>query len=215
MKITSLGHSAFYIVTDDGMRIVTDPYNAFVGYTMPKVTADVVTSSHSHPDHSNFRAVEGDYFLVRENKTYMPPHMTITSLLCAHDNRKGALRGLNIIYKIRANGITLVHMGDIGESFNVELINKLGDVDVLFIPVGGNFTIGPAEARDYIDAISPKIAVPMHYRLKHCNMDLLGPDKIMPHFADMDVFHTMELYPEAEFRPGKTRFCVIDNYYSY
>ena len=209
MQIRYLGHSAFYIITDDNVRLLTDPFSPVIGYPMPRVTADIVLSSHEHFDHDYFKGVDGDYTIVKDVKPYMPEHMTITCIQSCHDPRGGALRGMNRIYKIRTNGLTLCHLGDLGEPFNVDLIHRIDQVDVLFIPVGGNYTIDAAAARRYVDAIEPKIVVPMHYKTKRCNLDIATLDEVLPHFSGYDIFRPRILVPTDEYI-GEPRVCILE-----
>ena len=55
MKVKWLGHSAFVITSDTGIKIITDPYAAEerLGYGDIKESADIVTTSHDHADHSS------------------------------------------------------------------------------------------------------------------------------------------------------------------
>ncbi|MBZ4666084.1 MBL fold metallo-hydrolase [Mahella sp.] len=163
MKIRYLGHSCFQIESSDGIKIVTDPYSP-MGIKMPGVKADIVTSSHSHYDHNYFEGVSGDFVVVNTADPIQVKGINIRGLQTFHDDENGKKRGRNIIFVIEADGINVCHMGDLGHKLTKEQINSLGDVDVLLIPVGGFFTIGPEDAADIVKAIAPKIAIPMHFK---------------------------------------------------
>ncbi len=64
MKIKWLGHSCFLITTNSGVRIVTDPFDETVGYPVPDVETDIVTSSHDHFDHNYVQSLRGNFQLI-------------------------------------------------------------------------------------------------------------------------------------------------------
>ncbi|MBK6374931.1 MAG: MBL fold metallo-hydrolase [Saprospiraceae bacterium] len=80
-----------------------------------------------------------------------------------HDKEKGAQRGENIIYKIEADDISILHCGDLGHTLTDDLVEEIGDVDILLIPVGGHYTINSAEALSVVHKIEPAIVIPTHY----------------------------------------------------
>ena len=163
MQIRYLGHSCFEITSKAGKSIITDPYTK-VGYELPKgLYADVVTTSHAHFDHNYTQAIDCN-LIINEAKSYCIDGIEIVGIESYHDTERGALRGKNIIYNITIDGIVLCHMGDIGEACSQALVEKIGKVDVLLIPVGGRYTVDALEAKEYIDKINPKVVIPMHYK---------------------------------------------------
>ncbi len=173
MKIRYLGHSCFEITSGNGTKIITDPYDG-VGYSMPKgLTADIVTVSHGHFDHNYIEGVSAR-FVLTETSAFSNENIEIVGVSSYHDSKEGKLRGENIIYKLTVDGITLCHMGDIGEECSMDLVKKIGKVDVLLIPVGGTYTIDGAGAEKYIRALSPKMVIPMHYKPLDGNLDIVG-----------------------------------------
>ncbi len=173
MKIRYFGHSCFEIVTQKGVRILTDPYQG-VGYALPcGLQADIVTVSHGHFDHSYTQGVAANRIVTALGKQ-ASLGVDVEGIDSAHDEKGGALRGRNTIYKIQADGLTLCHMGDIGESCSVELLAKIGKVDILFLPVGGNYTVDAQGARAYIEGIRPKAVIPMHYKPADGSLDIAG-----------------------------------------
>lgn len=163
MRISYLGHSCFTIKTKTA-TIVTDPYTPQVGFSLPSVAADVVTISHDHPDHNAATLVQGDRFVISGPGEYEIKEVAITGLVSYHDDKKGEERGGNVIYTIVAEELTLCHLGDLGHKLETKAIGALGDIDVLFVPVGGVFTLGPAEAAELVKQLEPRLVIPMHYR---------------------------------------------------
>jgi len=82
-----------------------------------------------------------------------------------HDDRKGSVRGKNTIYVFEIDGLRLAHLGDLGHALSEELVEDLGDIDILMVPVGGEYTIGPDEAANVVSAIEPTIVIPMHFQM--------------------------------------------------
>lgn len=177
MQIYYLGHSSFKIVNASGEVLVTDPYPPEIGITMPKVSASAVTMSHDHYDHCYVRGVGGNPAVIDVAGSHIAGGYKIEGINSFHDNSGGQKRGKNIIFKIMSDGLTLCHLGDLGQNFSQSLADEIGQVDVLFIPVGGNYTIDGQEAAKYISAIAPKIAVPMHYLVDNLNINIEGPQK--------------------------------------
>ena len=163
MKITYLGHASFLLETAAGTRIVTDPYAQDI-LPHPVVKANVVTTSHEHHDHCDLSQVKGDYVIVNTTKATTFLDVKITCVPCFHDEVQGKKRGHNRAYVFEADGLKLVHLGDLGEAPTPALIDACAGADVVFIPIGGTYTLTGKEAAEAVKALQPKLAVPMHYR---------------------------------------------------
>lgn len=168
MDISYLGHSSFRIKTKTG-AVVTDPFSKSSGLTPPSVNADIVTVSHQHDDHNSLKGVSGTTrrpqpFVISEPGEYEVEGISIFGYPTFHDETKGEERGENVIYLIQAEGLRLLHLGDLGHPLSASLIEELGSIDILMVPVGGVYTIGVKEALEVIDSISPSMVIPMHYR---------------------------------------------------
>ncbi|MGQ9705503.1 MAG: MBL fold metallo-hydrolase [bacterium] len=182
MKIEFLGHSTFLITTKDTIRIITDPYEsgAFGGalrYKPIDVEADIVTISHSHADHNHHKAVKGNPTIVKDAGEHTVKDIKIEGLNSYHDKSKGSERGKNIIYMIEAERLKLAHLGDLGCEPPIDIIERLKNLDVLIIPVGGTFTIDADEAKQLIDMINPKLVIPMHFRTHLVSFPLDSVDR--------------------------------------
>lgn len=188
MKIEYLGHSCFKLTESTGTTIITDPYSAEIGIELPKdLSADAVTVSHPHYDHDNVAAVSGNPIVFRKEGFYELPGVEITGIKSYHDTKEGALRGENVIFKFRMDGMDICHLGDLGEECSAELIEMLLPVNILLIPVGGTYTLDAEQAKEYVDRIMPDIVIPMHYRSKHLTIDLDRAQGFMDEFDDEDV----------------------------
>ena len=164
MEVTYLGHAAFRL-RGKTTTVVTDPYAPeLVGLKFPKhITADIVTVSHDHPDHNAIRQIEGTAYVVNGPGEYEIKGVGIIGISTFHDDEKGAKRGKNTIYRIEMDGLSLVHLGDLGHTLSADEVDTLDGVDILMIPVGGFYTIDPAAAVSVINEIEPSIVLPMHY----------------------------------------------------
>jgi L-ascorbate metabolism protein UlaG (beta-lactamase superfamily) len=163
--IQYLGHSCFRLRGRDGI-VLTDPYDRSVGLDIGRPTAHIVTVSHKHPDHANVAAVKPlreQLFIIDGPGDYEVGGILISGVRTYHDNKKGAELGKNTVYVIHMDDVTFCHLGDLGHELTTQQLDEIGNVDVLFIPVGGGETISPATATSVISQIEPRIVVPMHY----------------------------------------------------
>lgn len=179
MKITWLGHSSFLIKDLKGRLILTDPFNNQVGYETYKDTADFVTISHSHFDHSYTDEIKGNPIIINKVGNYNFDNLNIIGLPSYHDKQLGVVRGKNTIFIIEVDGYRICHLGDIGYILSDDEVNTLGDIDVLLIPVGGNFTIDGMEAKKLCQKINSHIIIPMHYKTPSLNFPLAGVENFI------------------------------------
>lgn len=163
MDIFWLGHSCFRIKGKEA-TIVTDPYDSSIGYTSGKQAADIVTISHGHPGHSYLGNLEKGYRVINGPGEYELRGVFITGVQTYHDLSEGQERGKNTLYIFEIDGITLCHLGDLGHSLSSSVIESIGNVTILFLPVGDVSTIDSIVAAELVRAISPKIVIPMHYK---------------------------------------------------
>lgn len=164
MNIKWLGHACFKLTSEKGTVIVTDPFDESVGYPMPNVKADIVTSSHSHFDHNYFKAVKGNFDIVDTVGEHNIKGINIKGVNTFHDDEHGAKRGKNIVFVFDIDGIRVCHMGDLGHVLTEKQVEEIGPVDVLLIPVGGYYTIDAKQAVEVMNQLKPKITIPMHYK---------------------------------------------------
>ncbi len=164
MLIFYHGHSEFLLQTAQGYQILTDPYDAHVGYPMHEVDCDAVTVSHGHDDHNYTQKVRGNVVIAdRPGRIAFAPDVTVNGIPCWHDNRQGALRGENRIYILEADGLRIAHLGDLGD-WDEALAQQLCGLDIALVPVGGYYTMEPERAAALIRRIQPRVTIPMHYR---------------------------------------------------
>ncbi len=171
MKIRWRGHASFLIETG-GQRIVTDPFNAEVGYPMVPLEADIVTVSHEHWDHNAVESIGGDPLVIKGVGAREVEGIFLHGIDSCHDINQGRDRGANTIFKISAEGIHVVHLGDLGHPLSAEQVAEIGQVDILLVPVGGTFTIDSQGAVTVANLLQPRIVIPMHYATPHLSFEL-------------------------------------------
>lgn len=172
MEIQWLGHACFLLTGPAGTRVVTDPFDEQVGYQVKKVAADLVTVSHEHFDHNHVQMVTGSPQVVRAlgpNGDWASPtaqvgDVRVSMVPTFHDTEKGAKRGKNGCFVLEMGGLRVVHLGDLGHPLSHQEAAGFGSVDVLLTPVGGFYTIGPAEADQVVELLAPSIVIPMHFK---------------------------------------------------
>ena len=90
--------------------------------------------------------------------------------------------------------ITFCHLGDLGHELDEETVQKIGDIDILFIPVGGTFTVDAEQAWKAINSIKPKIAIPMHYKIGGLSLPIDGIDP----FLENNRYKTLKVGNEID-----------------
>jgi L-ascorbate metabolism protein UlaG (beta-lactamase superfamily) len=165
MIVKWLGHSCFHLKSEEGLSLLLDPFHeSDVGYVMPVIESDIVIMSHDHLDHNNVDAAGSDPDVIFDHGHYISMGMDITGIKSYHDAKRGKLRGENTIFCFVLDGIRVCHLGDLGHTLTPSQVKAIGPVDLLFLPVGGRYTIDAAGANKVMKQLHPKVALPMHYR---------------------------------------------------
>jgi len=199
MKLKWLGHSAFEITSDAGIKLITDPYatDDRLSYGEIKESADIVTVSHDHFDHNNVSAVRGNPEIVRG--TTEIKGIKFRGIPTYHDEAKGQQRGKNTIFCFEVDGAKVCHLGDLGHTLGDKQIAELGEVDILLIPVGGFYTINAMAASQICDQLKPRVIIPMHYKTNKCGLPISGVDEFLQGKKNVSRLDASE----AELKPGK------------
>ncbi len=163
VEVVALGHSAFKLIGKE-IAVVCDPFHDdSVDPKWPRVEANVVTISHDHKDHNNRAGVRGDFICFDSPGEYEIRGAEIVGIASYHDDKKGTERGQNTIFVYTIDDLKLCHLGDLGDTLTSDQIENIDGVDILFIPVGGVFTIDAKKAARVVADINPKVVIPMHY----------------------------------------------------
>ncbi len=177
MKIKWYGHAAFLITSDQGEKIIIDPYEpgAFGGqlsYDKIGDQADIVLISHDHADHNHTKGLPGNPQILKGGGSKTIKGIPIKGIPTYHDPSKGSERGSNTVFALRVDEINLCHLGDLGHILTDREVSEIGQVDILLIPVGGFYTIDPKEATQVVDQIKPKVIIPMHFKTSKCGFPI-------------------------------------------
>ncbi|MDP2860365.1 MAG: MBL fold metallo-hydrolase [bacterium] len=187
IDVTHPGHSCFRL-KGKNVTLLIDPYSQEeTGLSFEKMTADAVLCTHKHADHHDLSRVSGYRVLIDAPGEYEVGGAQILGVPSFHDGKNGAERGVNIIYQIEIDGVTFVHLGDLGTKLDDGQISLLSSVEVLMIPVGGICTIDAAMATEVIAQLEPKIVIPMHYSVPELKFVLDPLEKFLKGMEKEDL----------------------------
>jgi len=179
MNIQYYGHSCFKITTKsegkntDGVVAFIDPFDKKIGLKPPQGRADVVFVSHrQHSDHNNVEALKDNPVVIDAPGEYSVKGINVTGIDSFHDDKEGAERGRNTIFVLDTEDVRICHLGDLGVDLTVKQMEKIGNVDILMIPVGGKYTIDSNQAVKIAKKLSPSMIIPMHYKMNGMNLDV-------------------------------------------
>lgn len=174
MKIKYLGHSSFKItgktLNGEQITVITDPFDKKeVGLNFPSQSGDIITISHHHSDHNNVENIKGtdktdEPFVIDTPGEYEVKGLRIFGLKSYHDDKQGKERGSNTIYVYDFEEARIAHLGDLGHPLESNQLEELEGIEILMVPVGGDYTINPETAMQVIESIEPLIVIPMHYK---------------------------------------------------
>ena len=180
MRIDFLGHAAFLFTDARGVRVIVDPYESGgfsgrIGYAPIVEPCDVVIITHDHFDHCHTASLPPGFEVVRHAGA--PRGVPVRSVQAFHDEIGGRKFGGVIDMKVfELDGVTVCHCGDLGQILQPDQRELLGSIDVLIIPVGGLYTLGPYGAAAVTRALAPRYVVPCHYKTDRCGFDIAPPD---------------------------------------
>ena len=203
MKLKWLGHAAFLITSEEGVKIVTDPFEPGifgVNYGKMEEPADIVVVSHEHSDHNYVKGVPGSPRVIRGTGAHQVKGVEFMGIASYHDDSGGSQRGPNNIFCFTVDGIKLCHLGDLGHQLSDKQLAAIGEVDVLLTPMAGNFTLDAAGASRVIDQVKPRVVIPMHYQTDRC--PTFPVSDVEPFLAGKTNVKRMDT-SEVEFKRGQ------------
>jgi L-ascorbate metabolism protein UlaG (beta-lactamase superfamily) len=146
MKIKWFGQSCFMITSQNGTKVLTDPFNNMWGYKLPEIEANIVSKSYNHSDHNNINSVKSNFLCINQSGVFSKDGIEIKGVKTFHDKVSGSKRGKNTVYNFKIDEINICHCGDLGHILNPNQIEEIGTVDILLLPVGGLVTINAFDA---------------------------------------------------------------------
>jgi L-ascorbate metabolism protein UlaG (beta-lactamase superfamily) len=215
MKITWMGHACFAITGADGTVILTDPYEpggfgGALGYGPITVRPDIVTVSHEHEDHAYVQGLQGDPVVIREGTTSKAKGIRFDLHKTFHDTSQGAERGSNTIICFTVDGVRICHLGDLGHQLDSAAATAIGNVDIVFVPVGGFFTIDADAATRVVDTLKPRVAVPMHYKTDKCSFPISTVEPFLKGKANVERTRSTEFEVDEDSLPPTTKIVVLE-----
>jgi L-ascorbate metabolism protein UlaG (beta-lactamase superfamily) len=181
MRVDWHGQSAFTL-DGEAATVFIDPWGDMSGMTSNGITwdypaieppdaVDLLIVTHEHVDHNAVEIVSGEPTLVRSQAgTHESPLGNVVAIASEHDDVAGTERGPNTIVVFDLDGLRIAHFGDFGQAaLRPEQRAHLEGIDLLFIPVGGGFTIDGATAAGIAQDLAPSWVVPMHYKTEKIN----------------------------------------------
>ena len=172
MKLTYFGHSCFSLRFEGGPVLITDPFDESVGYPLCNASCDAALVSHDHFDHNHTQVLTGPFRTISTPGEIEIGGARIRAMESFHDEKCGALRGKNLLFRVECEGLSVAHLGDLGHLPDEAQQAFLSGLDLLLLPIGGTYTIDTPEAEALLRLLRPKHAVAMHYRTAACNFNI-------------------------------------------
>lgn len=209
MDITWYGHSCFRISERSHASVVTDPFDESLGYDMPRLKADIVTISHAAPGHDNIDAVRGLQHIIEGPGEYEIGGVFIIGVVTYDRTLENPRR--NVIYVFDYTNLTVAHLGNLDHVPSQTMIDALGQIDVVLVPVGGGSSLSSSQAAEVISLLEPSIVVPMHFQTEVGRISDLDPvDRFMKEMGANTLEPEAMLRVTASSLPEQTQVVLLD-----
>ena len=209
MKVKWFGQAAFLLVSDKGLRVVTDPYDPAIGYDDIAETADITTMSHEHRDHNYIAGLKGNPEVLKSAGLQTAQGIQFKGIATFHDKTQGSERGTNTVFCFSLDGIRVCHLGDLGHPLSDKQLAELGKVDLLLTPVGGRATIDAAEATELMAKLKPAVVVPMHFKTEKSALRFAEVDEFLAGKTNFRKLDSSEFEVKKSELPGTTQIVVL------
>ena len=208
MRIRYFGHASVAIIADSGVRVLFDPYlpGAFDGrfnYGPIPGQYDIVVISHEHLDHNHVASSFGSPCVVRGPTEVQG--VRIRSFVVPHGDAGGTMNATCRLSAVEVDGLTIVHPGDLGTLLADHLVANLKGTDILFVPVGSHFTLGPEMARSLLSQLNPRVAIPIHFKTPLVNLPIRPVDDFLDRMPRVRRFPHGDLEVRIGTLPMKTQ----------
>lgn len=209
MKLQWVGQACFLIEADDGRSILIDPFQRVIGINRGDFPADVVVFSHAHIDHCDHSAVPQGATVVMGNGEHPAAGFTFIGHHAYHDPREGLKSGAVTLYEFVVDGYRIVHLSDLGERLDDQLVKRLKGADIVLFPAGEHTTIDLNEAHELLVRLTPRLAVPMAFHLPGLIMPSASREKVERHFVGAHSEPMLEI-PAGTPLPNQTEVVILD-----
>lgn len=213
MIVKFLGHACFLLTSSAGLKVMIDPYEAgafggSLGYGPISDTADIVLISHEHADHNYVRGVPGSPKVCRQGCEFQG--VEFRGVQACHDPEGGTKRGHVTLFAFTLDGLRVCHLGDLGALLTPQQVAAIGPVDVLFIPVGGTYTLDAGQAWAVIDQLKPRLVIPMHFKTPKVTMPLSSVEAFAAGKPNVEFTKRSTVTLTPEVLTDTTRVLVLD-----
>ena len=211
MKVKWLSVASFLITSDEGIKIIIDPYKSggAIKSAEYKGPADIVTVSHEHRDHNYTALIDGNPIIIKDAKTTEEKGIKFSGLATYHDENQGKTRGPNTVFHFEIDGIHFCHLGDLGHMLSDQQITQIGKVDVLLTPVGGEWAIDAGTAWAIANKLHAKVVIPMHFRNERCEFPIATVDGFLKGKKNVIKMDSSEIELKAGKLPAETTIILL------
>jgi len=215
MKIEWIGHACFCITGQNGVKIITDPYESgfggMINYGPVNESADIITISHDHGDHNHVSAVSGNPAIVRSAGITRAKNIEFRGTASYHDQSSGAKSGANTIFSFEVDGIRLTHLGDLGHALSSQQLRELEGTEILLAPTGGApATLDLREVVDLWESLAPRAVIPMHFKNAKCTFPKYDIDDLVRMRPDGKRTGADNIYFSKENLPAPVQILILD-----
>lgn len=165
MDIIWHGHSCFTLKGKDA-TIVTDPFEG-LGTKLPKLKANIVSLSGE----GEIAEVEGEPKVLD-----WPGEFEVSNVAIESFNPNGDPYN---VFIFSLDGIKICHLSYLSHELSDETIEHIGDVDVLLVPVGGGEVLDGKTAQKVVEAIEPRVVIPMLYAATESKLKIKGAEEFL------------------------------------
>lgn len=183
MKIIYHGYNCFSIESKLA-TIVTDPYKSD-SLTIPNLSADIVTVSHNKSKNGNTSNIGGEPLVLDIPGEYERKEVLCMGIDASHQKKDKKKK--NTIFVFVVEGKTICHLGGLTEMVSSEELEKIGEIDILMVPVGGESVLDSKKALEIVDEIEPRIVIPMSYKLPGIEEDFAEVDQFKEIMGKKDI----------------------------
>ena len=212
MDITWHGHSCFTI-KGKGATIVTDPYDG-LGTTLPKLKADIVSLGDELAEQKGeIAAVDGEPKTLDWPGEFEVSGIAIESFSADRFAKNGGAAGSNVnVFIFAVDGVKVCHLSGLAHELSDELLDHIGDVDILLLPVGGEDVLDGKTAQKVMEAVEPRVVIPMYYSAGDSKLKIKGPEAFLKAVGKTEL-KAIEKYSieKSNLTDGVMEFVVLES----
>ena len=213
MKLTYFGHCAFRWETPAGVTVMADPYRNQAGRywfsrLFPKVHCDLGLISHAHFDHDAVERLPATASVLRMPGEFVSSDLQIRGIGDFHSGPSRLSDFPNVMFRLEANGVSFLPIGDNRAEWPPEVAGAVGDIDVLMVTVDDSIhllTYGQVDS--LVQRLEPRVVIPMHYAIpgitsREC--ELLPPGGWLDRQPTVRRLESHQADLSADQLPGRT-----------